>query len=227
MTLLTLTNTTHQKDSGATQLSLAPNPSQNSQDIRVIFPSDENGYRITTAVVPPGSKWHAGVHWHEDYDEVMRVKKGRAKIRLGSTYRVVGPDDGEVLIPKFMVHDVMRADVDAKPSESDDEELWLEEWSEPVDGSKELFFRHVFSIMTDKEKFGWKMPLQLLLTLMYTDGYLLIVPGPAKWYVTHGLYAALKPVARWFGLKPFYEEYTPERLQDVASKLESNRFKKE
>ena len=61
----------------------------------------------------------------------MRVVKGRAKVRLGNEYRTIGPEDGEVLIKKGVVHDVMRADVGAKEGEGDEGELWLEERSEP------------------------------------------------------------------------------------------------
>ncbi|KAF2789390.1 hypothetical protein K505DRAFT_284477 [Melanomma pulvis-pyrius CBS 109.77] len=217
---LTLTNTTQQADSGASQLSLNDISNKNDQDLRLIYPAASNDYRISVAIIPAGSKWHAGAHWHEDYDEYMRVARGRAKIRLGSEYKIFTPEDGDILIPKLMVHDVMRADVDAKKGEGDDEELWIEERSEPVDGSKELFFRHMFSIMADKEVFGWKMPLQLLLTMMYTDGYLVIVPGPAHWYVTHSLWAVVKFAALSLGLKPFYDEYTPERLKGIAEKLQ-------
>lgn len=89
-----------------------------------------------------------------------------------------------------------------------------------VDGSKELFFRHIFSVMADQKAFGWKFPLQMLLTCMYSDGYLVIVPGPAHWYITHGIYAAVKTMAQLAGLSPFYDEYTPERLQGIRRILE-------
>jgi hypothetical protein len=90
----------------------------------------------------------------------------------------------------------------------------------PADGSKELFFRHVFSPVADKEAFGWKLPLQQLLVLMSCDTYVEIVPGAAGWYVTHGLYAVLRPVARALGLRPFYDEYTPERLMGIRREIE-------
>lgn len=132
---LTRTNTAQRKASGASPLSLADisssTPPSNSQEVRLIYPSAENNYQISFAIVPAGSKWHAGAHWHEEYDEVMRVVKGRAKVKLGNEYRIIGPEDGEVLIKKGVVHDVMRADVGAKEGEGDDGELWLEERSEP------------------------------------------------------------------------------------------------
>lgn len=84
-----------------------------------------------------------------------------------------------------------------------------------------MFFRHIFSVTFDKEVFGWKLPLQQLLIMMCADGYVEIVPGPAGWYFTHGLYAVLKPVTKLLGLKPFHDEYTPSRLADVRKAMES------
>jgi hypothetical protein len=95
-----------------------------------------------------------------------------------------------------------------------------------VDGSKELFFRHAFSINADKALFGWKLPLQMLLLLMHTDNFMEIMPGPASWYVTHYLYAWVAlPLAMLLGLKPFYDEYTPERLMGVRKELEARKGK--
>ncbi|KAF2706981.1 hypothetical protein K504DRAFT_458449 [Pleomassaria siparia CBS 279.74] len=227
------TNTTQRLDSGVAPVNLTAiaNNANDSikveeQEVRVTYPAAANDFRITTAVVPAGSKWHAGAHWHEGYDEIMKVVKGRAKVRLGNEYRIVTPEDGEVVIPKFVVHDVMRADFDSEVGEGDEGELWLEERSDPVDGSKELLFRNIFSIMEDKTLYGWKFPLQLLLTMAYSDGYLVIIPGPARWYVTHALWACVKFVALAAGLKPFYAEYTPARLQAVAEKLQDAEKKK-
>lgn len=136
----TLTNTTQHPDSGATPLSLDATSDQSAQDVKLVYPSAENDYRITTAIIPPGSKFHPGAHWHEDYDEVMRVAKGRAKIRLGKEWKIYGPEDGEVLIPKGTVHDLMRADVDAKPGEGDEGEVWVEERGEPGMGVSSCHF---------------------------------------------------------------------------------------
>lgn len=96
------------------------------------YPYKEVNYRKNLAKIPVGSKFQPGAHWHEDYDEIMKVIKGRMAIRLGSNpWKVVTAEDGEVFIPRMVVHDLRRADVDAKPGEGDDEELWVEEQSEP------------------------------------------------------------------------------------------------
>jgi hypothetical protein len=93
-----------------------------------------------------------------------------------------------------------------------------------VDGSKELFFRHAFSIQADSALFGWKLPVQMLLLLMYTDNFMAFVPGPVGWYVTHYLYEwIVTPLAAMMGLKPFYDNYTPERLIGVRKELEARK----
>jgi len=61
---------------------------------------------------------------------------------------------------------------------------------------------------------------------MHTDNYLSLVPGAAGWYFTHGLYAVLRPMAWMAGLKPFYDEYTPERLMGIRKELEGKGQKK-
>jgi mannose-6-phosphate isomerase-like protein (cupin superfamily) len=141
---LTRTNTSQRTDSGASALSLADisssAPPSDSQEVRLIYPSAENNYQISVAIVPAGSKWHAGAHWHEEYDEVLRVLKGRAKVQLGNEYRTIGPEDGEMLIKRGVVHDVMRADVGAKEGERDEGELWLAERSEPGTFSHSSFY---------------------------------------------------------------------------------------
>ncbi|KAJ4350088.1 uncharacterized protein N0V89_008709 [Didymosphaeria variabile] len=192
----------------------------------MFYPTAETGYRITRAIVPQGSKFQVGAHWHEEYDEYMRVIQGRLKLRLGKTWKVYTPEDGEILIAKDVIHDLCRADKDAKPGEDDEGDMIIEERSDPVDGSKELFFRHAFSTVTDKAVFGWKLPLQQLLVLMYSDTYIETLPGPAGWYATHGLYAVLNPLARLLGLKPFYDEYTPSRLVNIRMDMEGGTKKK-
>jgi mannose-6-phosphate isomerase-like protein (cupin superfamily) len=129
-----LTNTTAHADSGEIQITfdaVDATTANSTQDAKVIYPSAENNYRVSIAIVPMGSKFHPGAHWHEDYDEVMRVVKGRAKIRLGSVTKVYGPEDGEILIKRGVVHDLWRADVDANEGEKDEGDLVMEERSEP------------------------------------------------------------------------------------------------
>lgn len=49
-----------------------------------------------TLYVPP--------HWHETHDEIIRVAVGKMEIMLGSSTKVYTPEDGDVMIPKGVVH---------------------------------------------------------------------------------------------------------------------------
>jgi hypothetical protein len=66
----------------------------------------------------------------------------------------------------------------------------------------------------------------MLLTLVSTDTYMELVPilGSANWYVSHGIHiGVVVPLAGLMGLKPFYDEYTPERLRGIKKELEESR----
>lgn len=56
-----------------------------------ILPSDK----------PPPS---VPLHWHEMHDEIFRVVKGRMIVRIGNESRIYVPEDGEVRIPKGVLH---------------------------------------------------------------------------------------------------------------------------
>jgi len=43
-------------------------------------------------------------HWHETHDELFRVIKGRMEATIGSNTRIYVPEDGEILIPRRVVH---------------------------------------------------------------------------------------------------------------------------
>ncbi|KAF2634398.1 hypothetical protein P280DRAFT_413853 [Massarina eburnea CBS 473.64] len=189
-----------------------------NQDATMVYPTADSNYSISTVTIPPGSIFHPGAHWHEEYDEYLSVVKGRLRILLGKTWRVYTPEDGEVHVKRGVVHDLMRADI--VDEEKDEEDVVVQERSDPSDGSKDLFFRHLFAITSiDKDRFGWKVPLQVLFTFAYTDTYMSLVPGPAGWYVTHALWSVVKGVAPWLGLRPLYEAYTPERLKGVMKSI--------
>jgi mannose-6-phosphate isomerase-like protein (cupin superfamily) len=242
-----LTNTTSHVDSLAniTFDAVDAASSASSQDVKLIYPTAASNFRTTTFIIPQGSKFHPGAHWHEQYDEIMRVVEGRMRIRLDGEIKVITPEDGDVVIKKGVVHEFWRADVDAKPGEGDEGNVVIEERSEPctysplfplppfhlisptrslpVDGSKELFFRHVFSANIDNAAFGWKLPIQMLLTISYSDMYLELVSGvgSTNWYIARGVNkGVVGPLAWVLGLRPFYGEYTPERLSTVRRQLE-------
>lgn len=85
----------------------------------------------STIVIPPRSKWTTTPHWHETHTEYIRILRGRVRLRLGNATKVVGPEDGEVRIDKFVVHEYMRADVDQREEGKDHEDVEVLEWTDP------------------------------------------------------------------------------------------------
>ena len=205
------------------------------------FPSPESSNR-TLITIPPGSAWTTTLHWHETHTEYIRVLQGRLRVTVGKTTKEVGPEDGDLRIEKFVVHEFRRADggtVDGRGSGGDVEVM---EWTDPcnicpsslsfedpqhqiidcpnlADGFTEVFFRNIMSIIHDaNEEIGISTALQLVTSIAWLDNYVVIFPGPAGWYVTHAVYGIGKTIGRLLGYKPWYEEYTPVRVRTIAAK---------
>lgn len=49
-----------------------------------------------TVYVPP--------HWHETHDEIFCIRKGQMEVTMVSSVQLYGPEDGEIRIPKGVVH---------------------------------------------------------------------------------------------------------------------------
>lgn len=128
----TLTDTTLYTSTDSVALSYnGDTDKQIAQDVTMLYPSADSDYRLTRAIAPQGSKFQVGAHWHENYDEYMRVVQGRLRLRLGNSWKVYTPEDGVILIAKGVIHDLCRADKDAKPGEGDEGDMIIEEWSDP------------------------------------------------------------------------------------------------
>ncbi|KAF8236144.1 hypothetical protein L208DRAFT_1433128 [Tricholoma matsutake] len=81
-----------------------------------------------TVYVPP--------HWHETHDEIFCIRKGQMEVTMVSSVQLYGPEDGEIRIPKGVVHSLK-----TYPGV----ECIFEERTEPMDDSKELFFRNMLA----------------------------------------------------------------------------------
>ncbi|ETN46924.1 uncharacterized protein HMPREF1541_01113 [Cyphellophora europaea CBS 101466] len=173
----------------------------------------------TRLTLPPGSKWSPEPHWHERYTEYICCVSGRLLIRLDGVDKVVTPADGPQTVNKYVVHEFMRADAFGYANanaEGEDEDVMVDEWTDPADGVKHVFFRNLLGVLQDQEYFGkWFGPQALLVCSRY-DNYNVLWGGWGRWAVTHGMFALVEAVAVVVGLKPWYAEYTPERLRAAA-----------
>lgn len=85
------------------------------------------------------------------------------------------------------------------------------------DGSKEVFFRNLFSTLEDKQVFGRWLRLQIMLTSAKYDNFDVIWQGPLSWLVTRIAYAGAQLGGRLLGLRAWYPAYVPEDLRSVAN----------
>lgn len=149
----------------------------------------------------PGTTATTGLHWHESHTEYLSIISGRARVRLGTSVAIFGPEDGTITIPRGMLHEYGRAEPDAP------EDLVVREWTEPADGGKEVFFRNVMGTINARESgvFGNIKLLLGLFTVMHEhDNYPVFWVERPVWLRRRVSYAVLGAVAfvgRWCGFR--------------------------
>ena len=208
-------------------------------------PSPTNPSQIGTRTrisIPAGSAWMPGPHWHEHYVEHVRVLKGRAKLVVSGVESTRGPGDGVVTFEKFVVHDFGRADGGKALKDGGEEGVVeVEEWTEPEDGFKQVFFYNLLSPMIDPNlgsatpttspNITFPLVLQLLAAIPHLDNF--VDPLPflphnlpvlggflfgVKYVLTHLIYMAGSAVGRGMGYQRWVREYTPREFWEVAER---------
>jgi hypothetical protein len=189
------------------------------------FSSPPGSSPITTITLPPRSSWTSGLHWHESHTEFLQVVSGHAWVSVSGISRLVSASDGHLVVPKFARHEWRRAVAGDGPNfeESwDDEELVVEEWTDPFDGEKEIFFRNLNSVIIDTIQnpswwMEWWLSLQLFVIFAGADNYPVFWPEMTgnermQYLVTHFVLAVARIAGRLLGARGTYEEYTPKEL---------------
>lgn len=137
----------------------------------------------------------------------------------GRITKAYTPADDTIRIDRFVIHEWKRASVNG-------EEVVVQEWTDPADGAKEVFFRNLNSAIldADMERVGvakwipasWWMELQILTICAGMDNYPILVEAWGTWMAMRTLMIViLKTVAllcSFMGFRAWYEEYTPARL---------------
>jgi hypothetical protein len=147
-------------------------------------------------------------------------------VSVGGISRIVSASDGHLVVPKFARHEWRRAVAEDGASFEhswDDEELVVQEWTDPFDGEKEIFFRNLNSVIIDTIKnptwwMEWWLSLQLFVVFADADNYPVfwaekVGNEKMQFLVTHFVLAMTKTMGRLVGAKGTYEEYTPEELR--------------
>jgi hypothetical protein len=170
--------------------------------------------------------WTSGPHWHETHTEYLQVLQGRASVTLAGETKVYGPDDGVVVVERFTVHEWRRADDEGG-------ELMVQEWTEPQDGEKEVFFRMLNSFLAEPrpEKMyrrlsfplllgeswveSWVVLVQLFVIFRELDNWPILVGTKGRgdrvtWTITHTVLWFVSWAGRFLGLEARYVEYLGE-----------------
>ncbi|GAM85831.1 hypothetical protein ANO11243_038390 [Dothideomycetidae sp. 11243] len=175
-----------------------------------------------TIHIPPGSDWTSGLHYHATHTEFLRVKSGQASVRLGSTTKIYTSSEGIIRVERGQWHEWKRAAADG-------EELVVEEWTDPADGQKELFFRNLNSVILDAGAsrpwwlvwvpVGWWIEWQIMVICAGLDNFPVVEGASASGRLATGLG---EQVARLFGavvgLRAIYPEYTPDMVAGETKK---------
>jgi hypothetical protein len=96
---------------------------------KFVFPTAEPSNQ-SKIIIPENSRWRTELHWHETHDEYVHVRKGRIRVTIGDVTRESGPEDGDLKMPKFTIHEFVRAGTDCEgDKEAGDVEVF--EWTNP------------------------------------------------------------------------------------------------
>lgn len=181
------------------------------------FNSDASRPRATRITLPEKSTWSPGPHWHEQHTEYFQVIQGRVSFTINGVSTIVAPEDGVQRVDRFVVHTFCRADKDLHGQDKDVGDVVTEEWTDPADGVKHVFFRNVFSTLQDSNTYwGHWTTLQVLLVAASYDDFIDILPGKFSYATTHLFYGSVQLLGRLLGLRSWHEEYTPVELREVA-----------
>ena len=223
---------------------------------------------FTTSTIPPtiinihvGSEYTTQYHWHAKHIEYVHVISGAALIMISGVSKVYTAQDGAVQIPRHAPHEWMRFDRSshllkkgqreaqetylqehgkAEVEKLKREELIAEEWTDPADGRKEIFFRNIFSTILEPQYDSnvpwlgelWRA-LQVMCVMWELDDYPVLVDF-GEWRggwrqvfeatLTYMVMGLLMTLGRICGCKAVNEEYTPQHLIQI---WESERSKSE
>ncbi|CAD6583768.1 MAG: hypothetical protein ASARMPRED_001502 [Alectoria sarmentosa] len=196
-----------------------------------------------------GSEITTQYHWHTTHTEYLRVITGAALIMVSGVSKIYTAKDGAAQVPRYARHEWMRFDRPARllnkgQREAQEayfqehgreeveklkgEDLIAEEWTDPADGQKEIFFRNIFSTLSEPQYQSntswlgelWKT-LQLMCVMWELDNYVVLVDfggwrggwrNLVEAAFTYGVMGFLMTLGRIFGCKAVSEEYTPKHL---------------
>lgn len=144
--------------------------------IPIAPPSSTNPILKSTIALPRRSRWTSGLHFHTTHTEYLRLIKGSIFVELDGVTKILSAKAGgeissktsqlvktglEITVDKYARHNWGRAEeylawrwigigsvTKIVPPEDRDEEVIVEEWTDPVDIAKPLFFWNLNGVIT-------------------------------------------------------------------------------
>lgn len=214
-----------------------------------------------------GSTLTTGRHWHNTHTEYIQVTLGAAIVTVNNVSNVYTAADGPVMVPRKARHEWMRWDcperkghqlaaqnafrkslTSEEANEMQEEDLNVTEWTDPMDGHKEIFFRNLFSAMQEPSfetrypvvPGEWLRTLQIFVIMWELDNPLVLLDlsGDEKAGRSQWACAKVEEVVTWlamgaiwligmkiFGLKGVNRVWTPEWLIEIWEKPSAQRTK--
>ena len=207
-------------------------------------PDDEIAPTLIT--FRPSSTISTSLHWHTTHTEYIKVLSGAALVMVAGKVKIYTAEDGTAVVPRYARHEWMRFDRPAhllSKKQMEYQEKWMEEqgedivqklkktevvaeeWTEPKDGEKEIFFRNLFSSAREPQwKGSWLggvyMVLQIMCVMWKLDNYIVLVDlggkgdgsgwrGFVEAVISYSVMGLASAVGRLMGLMAVNEEYTP------------------
>ena len=198
------------------------------------------------------------LHWHATHTEYVRVLTSAILVTVSGKTVVCTAEDGQAVIPRYARHELSRFDRPAELLSAEQREaqaawlreqpeeklemlretdLLLEEWTDPADGQKEVFFRNLFSTLEEPQyKASWYGKIlamvQVMCIMWWLDNHVVFVDigggdgggwrAMVESAISYTVLGSFAFVGRALGLKAVNEEYTPKHL---AKKWEDERPK--
>ena len=212
-------------------------------------PLDDPIFPPTIITIHVGSEFSTQDHWHATHIEYIHVTYGAALITVSGVSKIYTAMDGVARVPRYARHEWMRFDrparlLDKMQREAQEaffrehgkaeleklkgEDLIAEEWTDPTDGQKEIFFRNIFSTMLeprDKSRVSsleeLRRMLQIMCVMWKLDNYPVLVDfggwrggwrAQVEVGFTYTVMGCLMVLGRLCGCRAVSEEYTPKHL---------------
>ncbi|KAF1911082.1 hypothetical protein BDU57DRAFT_591161 [Ampelomyces quisqualis] len=190
----------------------------------------------TTIALPRHSQWTSGPHFHARHTESLRLVQGAIYVSLGRESQIWSakaggrmnatqqPEKSQGLVihvPRYARHEWMRASAwyarrglhgwgpeTLRPEDVDDEVV-VEEWTDPSDLGKPLFFWNLNGVVAAAQ--DGPVPL----------GQRVLRWGLGRWWVPFQLFVIFWDLDNWpvFGLRPWVFEFMEGPLEYVLSFL--------